>query len=510
MQSSVPVTSSSVRACTAIAPAGKLRGSRAFASDRSWIHLGVLFALLVLMAPFPALAGDAADDPSPLVVGLTGKYPPFNFTDASGALVGFDVEFARALCAELERPCEFRILPWDGILAALLAGRLDVIVGSMAITEERAREVTFSRPYYESGAQLFVRNNEVALDAAGTRIGVTLGTTYEQHLRVALPSAEVVTYKGDIEVVQDVQAGRLDGMVTDRLVGAWLIREKGLALAPHGEPLFVEQLGIPTAPGNVALGVQVDAAVARLRAAPTYDALFERWFGTHATASADSGFRLSSILPLLARGLWVTVRMSGLGLLLGAALAIVLAIGMLGGPRPLGSALALTVDLVRSTPFVVQLLALYFGLPAVGIDLGAFQSAVLAIGLHSSAYLSELLKAAYQGVPRGQHQAASTLGLSRMETLRHVVLPQMTPRLTAPVLNTVVAMIKDSAIASVVSVPELTMEAQKVIGATFRPLEIYALAAIMYALITWPLLLLGRAQERKLKERGLLHASGGG
>src|SRR5690606_15869651 len=281
---------------------------------------------------------------------------------------------------------------------------------------------TFSPPYYESGAQLFVRPGDAKPSVPGFRVGVTLGTTYEQHLRTALPDAEIVTYKGDVEVVQDVQSGRLDGMVTDALVGAWLIREKGLPLEPHGEPLFVEHLGIPTAPDNAELGRQVGAAVTRLRAAPEYDTLFERWFGEHATANADSALRPGLVLPLMARGLWVTVKLSGLGLLLGALIAVALAVALLGGPRPLRPVLAVGVDLVRSTPFVVQLLALYFGLPAVGLELGAFQSGVLAIGLHSSAYLAELLTAAYQGVPRGQHQAASTLGLSRLETLRHVVL----------------------------------------------------------------------------------------
>jgi len=139
------------------------------------------------------------------------------------------------------------------------------------------------------------------------------------------------------------------------------------------------------------------------------------------------------------------------------------------------------------------------------VKLSAWSSATIAIGLHSSAYLSEIVKTAYLSIPIGQRHAASTLGLSRTETLAHVIFPQMLPLMTAPVLNTVVAMIKDSAIVSVISVYELTMQAQQIISTTFRPLELYLLAALLYALITYPLLILGRWQERRFSQRGLLH-----
>lgn len=478
---------------------------------RALALLSLLLASLPMRAqaeaPDPALEAGTETGAAPLVVGLSGKYPPFNTVDSGGALVGFDVEFAEAVCEQLERPCEFRILPWDGILASLLAGNIDAIIGSMAITDERSRAVTFTQPYYESGAQLFVRDGQTDPQRPGFRVGVTLGTTYEHHLREALPNAEVVTYKGEVEIVQDVQVGRLDGMVTDRLVGQWMLGQLDAPMTPHGPPLFVEAIGIPTAPGNDALAAELDAAVGTLRDSPFYEALFARYFGSGEGAELSGGLQWGKALPLLARGLWMTVKVSGLGLLLGALMSFVLAFALLGLPSPLRTIVAAAVDLVRATPFMVQLFALYFGLPAVGVQLSAMNAAVLAIGLHSSAYLAELLKGAYQGIPRGQHQAASTLGLSRFQSLRHVIVPQMIPALTAPVLNTTVAMVKDSAIASVISVPELTLEAQKVIGATFQPLEIYAVTALLYACITVPLLLWGRAIERRHGQQGLTNVA---
>lgn len=154
---------------------------------------------------------------------------------------------------------------------------------------------------------------------------------------------------------------------------------------------------------------------------------------------------------------------------------------------------------------MVQLFAIYFGLPSIDINLSPHFSAILAIAIHSSAYLAEIFKTAYQNVPLHQHFAAKSLGISTPKTFYHVILPQMLPLLITPSLNTTVAMIKDSALISIISVHELMMQTQELISATFQPLEYYSLAALLYFLLTFPLLLIGRRLERQFKQRGLLH-----
>lgn len=472
------------------------------------------FAAVVLLLARPARAQEAASSDSTLVVGLTGKYPPFNYFDEAGELSGFDVDVAREVCALTGRTCAFEILQWDGILAALMAGKIDVVIGSMAITEERAEQVSFSVPYYESGAQLFVRPGGPGPGAAGLTIGVTLGTTYESYVTRAFPEADVRTYKGDTEIFQDVLAGRLDAVVSDKLVGAYLNRRFNAGLVLEGDPLYVERIAIPVRPERRELLAELDRAVTELRASPRYAGLMATYFGldqgTGAEAQGDAGgsFQWGGALSLLLRALASTVAVSFAGIGLGVVMALVLSMGLVGLPSWPRRLLLGYVDFVRSTPFMIQLFAIYFGLPAVGIEMSAWASAILAIGLHSAAYLAEIVKTAYLSVPLGQRQAATTLGLTRRETLVHVVWPQMLPLMSAPVLNTVVAMIKDSAIVSVISVHELTMQTQQLISTSFRPLELYLVAALLYALVTYPLLVLGRMQERKFKAKGLLHDAG--
>ena len=465
--------------------------------------LGVVSAIAALSL-IPARALGEGE----LRVGLTGVYPPFNYVDPSGELAGFDVDIARELCASIEKRCVFEILQWDGILSALLAGRIDVVIGSMAITPERERQVRFTAPYYESGAQIFVPSGSRAQpDDAGFRLGVTLGTTYGEVAKVRFPEAAIRTYKSDVASLQDLQAGRLDGLITDKLVGLHMNERYGAELMPLGELLFEERIGIPVHPANEELLEELNAALGELRRSPRYQAIYGRYFGGQVGApSGESTFAWGHSLRLLLAALWATIEVSATGILLGVALAILLAALLILTPAPLSRIVAFYVDFIRSTPFLIQLFTLYFGLPAMGVELGAWSSAALAIGIHSSAYLCEIIKVAYQSIPRGQHDAARTLGLSRREELVHVIWPQMLPHLTAPSLNTLVATIKDSAIVSVISVHELTMQAQQLISISFRPMEFYLLTACLYFVITYPLLLAGRSLERRYRTQGLLHA----
>lgn len=481
-------------------------GFRALRARAARVWIARLWvALLTLVTVFAAaVPGAARADDGVLIVGLTGKYPPFNYIDDRGELVGFDVDFANELCKEIGRRCEFRTLQWDGLLGALLAERIDVVIASMAITEERERAVDFSAPYYESGARLFVAPGAKDPSSPGFRIGVTLGTTYEGLCARAFPNAEVRTLKGDTDVVQDLGAGRLDGMVTDDLVGAYLIRRTGGAVERHGQLLMEERIGIPVKPGRADLLAEINGAIGRMRADGRQRALLAKHLGESESAGAPPAGLVARTLPRLLHATGRTILLCLVGLGLGVAASIALAFALVGN-RWLARPVAAWVDFIRATPFLVQLFALYFGPPALGLTIDAWSSGALAIAIHSSAYLAELLKTAYRAVPDGQRLAARSLGLSPIESLRHVVWPQMLPICAAPALGTVVAMIKDSAIVSAIGVTELTLETQQLVASTYKPIELYAMAAVLYFILTWPLLWAGRRLEKRWRERGLLH-----
>jgi len=155
--------------------------------------------------------------------------------------------------------------------------------------------------------------------------------------------------------------------------------------------------------------------------------------------------------------------------------------------------------LFMGTPLLLQLFLIYFGLVQIGIDLPAFVAGVIGLGLHFAVYNSELIQTAIVAVDRGQMEAARTLGLSRGQALRKVVIPQAVRDVIPPIGNNMIALLKDSALVSVIGVGELTLSAQLAIGRTYRPFEFYVLAALLYYVINLGMEAVLRRIERRVQ-----------
>jgi polar amino acid transport system substrate-binding protein len=150
----------------------------------------------------------------------------------------------------------------------------------MAITESRLKSIDFSEPYYRSGAQLFVGRGsklESAEELRGKTVGVTLGTTYEEWVRENLPETEVRTYKGVPEMILEVINRRIDGFITDRIVGAIAIDEKKAPIKLVGPLLYEEQMGIALRKGNPELKKAINAALENIKARDDYRRISMRW-----------------------------------------------------------------------------------------------------------------------------------------------------------------------------------------------------------------------------------------
>ncbi|WIY25709.1 amino acid ABC transporter permease [Parasedimentitalea psychrophila] len=155
--------------------------------------------------------------------------------------------------------------------------------------------------------------------------------------------------------------------------------------------------------------------------------------------------------------------------------------------------------LFMGTPLLLQLFLIYFGLVQIGIDVPAFVAGVVGLGLHFAVYNSELFQASILAVDKGQIEAARTLGLSRMQALRKVVVPQAVRDVIPPIGNNMIALLKDSALVSVIGVSELTLSAQRAIGSTYRPFEFYVLVAVVYYIINLVMEAVLRHVERRIQ-----------
>lgn len=189
------------------------------------------------------------------------------------------------------------------------------------------------------------------------------------------------------------------------------------------------------------------------------------------------------VAPFFVEAAWLTVRISFLALALGLVLACLGAAARLSRHRVWRMVGATYVSLFRGTPALIQLFVLYFGGPQVGIHLDPFAAGIIGLGFNIGAYMTETIRGALLSVERGQAEAARSLGLSRFQALRKVVLPQAARLMIRPLGVNAIALVKGSALVSAISVVELTYTAQRYIGSTYKPFEMFAIAAALYLII---------------------------
>ena len=183
-----------------------------------------------------------------------------------------------------------------------------------------------------------------------------------------------------------------------------------------------------------------------------------------------------------------TLTISFLSLVLAFVIGLVVGALRTYGGRFADIALSLYVDTVRAVPILVILVWTYFAFPlVVGISLEPYTAGIIALGFHEGAYFAETIRAGLTSVRAGQMRAALALGMSRTQAIRTIVLPQALIRMLPPLGSLIVIAIKDSAIASVIAVPELMRQSQILAGQTYRPFEIYTAAMLLYFLILYPI-----------------------
>ncbi|MGO8866509.1 MAG: amino acid ABC transporter permease [Alphaproteobacteria bacterium] len=204
-------------------------------------------------------------------------------------------------------------------------------------------------------------------------------------------------------------------------------------------------------------------------------------------------------LPFLLAGAARTIEVVALALALGVACGLVGGFAKLSRRRLLRGAAATYVSVIRGTPFVVQLFFVYYAFPQVGIEVPAMVAAVGTLAFYSGSYQTEIVRGAVQSIDRGQVEAAKALGLSHRQTLRFVVFPQALLRMLPPLGNEFVALTKNSALVSLVTVQELFLSAQMVISSTFQNFAVFLTIGVMYYAMTSAVGALTQLLERRLR-----------
>lgn len=242
---------------------------------------------------------DSAASSEVLKIGTEGAYAPFNFTNADGSLGGFDVDIANALCADMKVKCEITAQDWDGIIPALKAGKFDAIVAAMSATPERAKEVSFTEPYFSNALVFLAKdsasfdpNNEADINAHS--IAAQRSTISSQWLEKAYPKADMKLYDTLSNAFLDLGAGRVDAMISDQLPALqWLNSPSGKGFTIKGDEIDInDHFAIATRPDD-ALKDKINQSLANIKADGTYDKIYQKYFSLNpaehsATTPTDS------------------------------------------------------------------------------------------------------------------------------------------------------------------------------------------------------------------------------
>jgi cystine transport system permease protein len=206
----------------------------------------------------------------------------------------------------------------------------------------------------------------------------------------------------------------------------------------------------------------------------------------------------SSLLPLVKGALFYTIPLTLITFSIGLVLAILTALARLSNIKLLQIIARVYVSAIRGTPLLVQLFIIFYGLPSVGITIDPFPAAVIGFSLNVGAYASETIRAAILSIPKGQWEAAYSLGMSYTQALKRIILPQAARVSVPPLSNTFISLVKDTSLASVILVAEMFRKAQEIASMNYEFLLIYTEAALIYWIICFLLSIVQAGIEHRL------------
>jgi len=198
----------------------------------------------------------------------------------------------------------------------------------------------------------------------------------------------------------------------------------------------------------------------------------------------------------------LTVLISLVAVVLGFALGMLVGLARSSRSRLVRYPATAYVDVIRGTPLLVQVFLWYFGLSVIGINIDPLPAAMLAVGFHSSAYQAEIVRGGIQSIPKGQTEAARAVGMTHMQSMRFVVLPQALRLILPPLSNEFVIVIKDSSLAYAISVAEITLVSYQLNARYFEPFTVFLFAALLYLILTYVTSTLMRTLERRVRIPG--------
>ena len=456
---------------------------------------------------------------------------PYVFPDPAdpSRVIGFEVDLAGLLAAELGVKSQFSQGDWNTLPELLRSGSIDIILNGYEWTPQRAGRMAASRPYYIYEMQLLARADDAALrswddlkthpDGKRAQVAVLRGTAAAEFIRANWSQhVDLVEYDGTTDAMTQVRNGLHAATLTD-WVAAVFYRDQpqGRGLKFVGEPVapgyyvIFARIGENRLVGALNRAIETTYRDGRMKAIydkygiwnRTQEGLLQASPGVTTASRTDVWTIVTRYGPVMLKAAWMTVKLSVASMPLAVLIGLFVALGRMYGPGFLRAVLAVYVEVLRGTPVMLQLYVLYFLLPEISpIALPPMVAAIAGLAINYSAYEAEIYRAGLQAIPRGQMEAALALGMSRVTALRRVIVPQAVRIVIPPVTNDFIALFKDTSVCSVITITELTKQYNVSANSTGAILPLAAMTALLYMAMSYPLSILTGYLERRMATSG--------
>ncbi|PAK51672.1 ABC transporter substrate-binding protein/permease [Paenibacillus sp. 7541] len=468
------------------------------------IGLTLFMAVLLMMGSIVQAEGEKKT----IILITSADYAPYEFhkeIDGVDTIVGFDIEIAKEIAKDLGAELIIKDTSFDALLPELTSGRVDFVISGMNPTEERRRSIDFSDPYYAAEQSVIVRKGEEHLyntmeGLEGARIGVQK-SSIQENIAKGIPGANVVALDKIPDLLLQLESGRVDAVLAEYPIARTNMNEETMVITDAKPTAENDEYAIGVRKGNHELLSSINQTLERLKK----DNLIEKFVDEASDLAAG---RTKDSLNMFEffwkyrdyymKGIQFTLLISALGVVFGFILGLFIALMRMSKVKVVKLLATTYIEVVRGTPMLVQLFIIHYSLSAFNITFTPIQSGILTLSLNSAAYLAEIFRAGIQGVDRGQLEAARSLGMTKRQAMRHIVLPQAIKGILPAIGNEFVVIIKESSIVSFIGVYDIMYQAQILRGSTFAPLNPLLVAAMIYFILTFVLSKLLGVWERKL------------
>ncbi len=454
---------------------------------------------------------------------------PYIFQDPSilSKNIGFEVDIANAIAAQMGMKAVFIQNQWDGLIPGLQSGNYDAAMNGLEITGDREKVVSFSIPYYKTYEQIVVVRGTQGINSLDDLNGQTVGclkNSLAERILLDEGDIDVLTYEGEVNAFTDMINGRINIALVDAPIALYYCSWNP-EFELVGPPVGDVEYGIALRKEDTVLLNKVNKAIYELAASGQLREIYGKWnlwnykmklfFNDHdevdisptefdrfvASQGNEVNFSVKlhqyiGFLPLIGEAALMTLGISIFAMILAILFGLFLALTRVYAPAPFSWLAVSYIEIIRGTPLLIQLIFIFYALPTIGIKLSPFMAAVIGLGLNYAAYEAENYRAGLNSVPRGQTEAAISLGMTKYQSLRHIILPQAVRLVIPPITNDFISLLKDSSLVSVITLVELTKLYSRLAATYYDYFGIGIMIAAVYLLIGLPFVRLSRITEK--------------